>query len=390
MSDPGQKNTMTMAIEIRQIEPTKRELKKFVHFPIDVLYKDNKFYVPPLVNDEVDSLRPDANPAFEFCESAYFMAYRDGKVVGRIAGLINNVVNERQGKKILRFGYVDFIDDDEVVDSLFEAVTAWGREKGMTQITGPLGFTDMDPEGCLVEGFDQLSCNGSIYNHDYYPRHFERLGLVKDVDWIEMKITVPPEVPEKMARVAAIVRERYGLKTIKFTSRKKLVDQYGQAIFTLINEAYDSLFGYSPLTQKQIDHYIKMYLPFLPLEDLSLVVKDDGTLIGVGIAIPSLSRALIKCRGRIFPFGWYHLLKAFKGRNDIVDLMLIAVKPEYQSKGVNALFFDDLIPYFNKFGYKWAESNRELELNSKVLQQWKFFELEHHKRRRAYTKPLDS
>lgn len=379
-----------MAIEIRQIEPTKRELKKFVHFPIDVLYKDNKFYVPPLVGDEVDSLRPDANPAFEFCESAYFMAYRDGKVVGRIAGLINNVVNERQGKKILRFGYVDFIDDDEVVDRLFDAVIAWGREKGMTQLTGPLGFTDMDPEGCLVEGFDQLSCNGSIYNHDYYPRQFERLGLVKDVDWIEMKITVPPEVPEKMARVASIVRERYGLKTIKFTDRKKLVNQYGQEIFTLINEAYDSLFGYSPLTQKQIDHYIKMYLPFLPLEDLSLVVKDDGTLIGVGIAIPSLSRALIKCRGRIFPFGWYHLLKAFKGRNDIVDLMLIAVKPEYQSKGVNALFFDDLIPYFNKFGYKWAESNRELELNSKVLQQWKFFELEHHKRRRAYTKPIDN
>ena len=379
-----------MAIEIRQIEPTKRELKKFVHFPIDVLYKDSKFYVPPLVGDEVDSLRPDANPAFEFCESAYFMAYRDGKVVGRIAGLINKVVNERQGKKILRFGYVDFIDDDEVVDRLFDAVIAWGREKGMTQLTGPLGFTDMDPEGCLVEGFDQLSCNGSIYNHEYYPRQFERLELVKDVDWIEMKITVPPEVPEKMARVASIVRERYGLKTIKFTNRKKLVNQYGQEIFTLINEAYDSLFGYSPLTQKQIDHYIKMYLPFLPLEDLSLVVKDDGTLIGVGIAIPSLSRALIKCRGRIFPFGWYHLLKAFKGRNDIVDLMLIAVKPEYQSKGVNALFFDDLIPYFNKFGYKWAESNRELELNSKVLQQWKFFELEHHKRRRAYTKPIDN
>ena len=378
-----------MAIEIRQIEPTKRELKKFVHFPIDVLYKDNKFFVPPLVGDEVDSLRPDANPAFDFCESVYFMAYRDGEIVGRIAGIINKVVNERQGKQIMRFGYVDFIDDDEVVDKLFEAVTAWGREKGMTLIKGPLSFTDMDPEGCLVEGFDQLSCNGSIYNFEYYPKQFERLGFVKDADWIEMKITVPPEVPEKMARVASIVRERYGLKTIKFTSRKKLVDQYGQAIFNLINEAYDSLFGYSPLTQKQIDHYIKMYLPFLPLNDLSLVVKDNGELIGVGIAIPSLSRALIKCRGRIFPFGWYHLLKAFKGKNDIVDLMLIAVKPEYQNKGVNALFFDDLIPFFNKYGYQWAESNRELELNSKVLQQWKFFELEQHKRRRAYTKPLE-
>lgn len=378
-----------MAVEIRQIAPTRRELLKFVHFPIDTLYKDNPYYVPALVTDEVDTLRADKNPAFAFCESIYFMAYRDGKPVGRIAGIINSVVNKRLGRNELRFGFIDYIDDEEVVDALFDAIIKWGKDKGMTQITGPLGFTDMDPEGCLVEGFDQLSNQATIYNHAYYSKHLERLGMVKDVDWIEMKITVPPEVPEKMARVADIVRKRYNLKTIKFKSRKKLVEQYGQPIFELINEAYDDLFGYSPLTQEQIDHYIKMYLPFLPLEDLSLIVDEEGTLIGVGIAIPSLSRALIKCRGRIFPFGWYHLLKAFKAKNDIVDLMLIAVKPEYQNKGVNALFFDDLIPYFNKFGYRWAESNPELEHNQKVLQQWKFFELEHHKRRRAYTMPLD-
>lgn len=374
-----------MSVEIRQIAPGKRELLPFVHFPIDALYSDNPYYVPALVTDEVDTLRPDRNPAFEFCDSVYFMAYVDGKPVGRIAGIINKVVNERKGMKELRFGFVDFIDSDEVVDALFKAVIDWGKKQGLTQLTGPLGFTDMDPEGCLVEGFDQLSNQATIYNHPYYSKQFERIGMVKDVDWVEMKITVPPEVPEKMARVAAIVRERYNLRNIKFKSRKKLVDQYGEAIFNLINEAYDSLFGYSPLSQAQIDHYIKMYLPFLPLDDLSLVVKQDGTLIGVGIAIPSLSRALIKCRGRLFPTGWYHLLKAFKTKNDIVDLMLIAVKPEYQNKGVNAMFFDDLIPYFNKFGYKWAESNPELEENQKVLQQWKFFELEQHKRRRAYT-----
>ncbi len=374
-----------MSVEIRQIAPGKRELLPFVHFPIDALYSDNPYYVPALVTDEVDTLRPDRNPAFEFCDSVYFMAYVDGKPVGRIAGIINKVVNERKGMKELRFGFVDFIDSDEVVDALFKAVIDWGKKQGLTRLTGPLGFTDMDPEGCLVEGFDQLSNQATIYNHPYYSKQFERIGMVKDVDWVEMKITVPPEVPEKMARVAAIVRERYNLRNIKFKSRKKLVDQYGEAIFNLINEAYDSLFGYSPLSQAQIDHYIKMYLPFLPLDDLSLVVKEDGTLIGVGIAIPSLSRALIKCRGRLFPTGWYHLLKAFKTKNDIVDLMLIAVKPEYQNKGVNAMFFDDLIPYFNKFGYKWAESNPELEENQKVLQQWKFFELEQHKRRRAYT-----
>ncbi|MBR1935294.1 MAG: N-acetyltransferase [Muribaculaceae bacterium] len=374
-----------MSVEIRQIAPGKRELLPFVHFPIDALYSDNPYYVPALVTDEVDTLRPDRNPAFEFCDSVYFMAYVDGKPVGRIAGIINKAVNERKGMKELRFGFVDFIDSDEVVDALFKAVIDWGKKQGLTRLTGPLGFTDMDPEGCLVEGFDQLSNQATIYNHPYYSKQFERIGMVKDVDWVEMKITVPPEVPEKMARVAAIVRERYNLRNIKFKSRKKLVNQYGEAIFNLINEAYDSLFGYSPLSQAQIDHYIKMYLPFLPLDDLSLVVKQDGTLIGVGIAIPSLSRALIKCRGRLFPTGWYHLLKAFKTKNDIVDLMLIAVKPEYQNKGVNAMFFDDLIPYFNKFGYKWAESNPELEENQKVLQQWKFFELEQHKRRRAYT-----
>lgn len=377
-----------MSVEIRQIEPTRSNLLKFVHFPIDVLYKDNKYFVPPLIIDEVNTLLPDKNPAFSFCESVYFMAYRDGKTVGRIAGIINKVVNERQGKNIVRFGYVDFIDDEEVVDALMSSVIDWGKSKGMDSIKGPLSFTDMDPEGCLVEGFDQLSTQGAIYNHEYYGRHFERLGMVKDADWIEMKITVPPEVPEKMKRVADIVRQRYNLKNIKFKSRRKLVEQYGQPIFKLINEAYDSLFGYSPLSQAQIDHYIKMYLPILPLEDLSLVVDSEGELIGVGISIPSMSKALIKNRGRLFPFGWWHLLKAFKGKNDIVDLMLIAVKPEYQNKGVNALFFDDLIPYFNKFGYKWAESNRELENNQKVLQQWKFFELNQNKRRRAFTKDI--
>ncbi len=378
-----------MAIEIREINPhSKRELLRFVHFPIDTLYRDNTCYVPALVSDEMGTLNPRENPAFDFCESVYYMAYRDGKPVGRIAGIINRVVNERMGKREGRFGFVDFIDDNEVVDKLIEAVTTWAREKGMTQLTGPLGFTDMDPEGCLVEGFDQLSNQATIYNHAYYRVHFERLGFKKDVDWIELKIKVPEAVPEKMSRVSAIVKRRFDVDNVHYTSRKKLVADYGEAIFKLINKAYDSLFGYSPLTQKQIDHYIKMYLPFLPLDDISLIVKnEDKRLIGVGIAIPSMSRALIKCRGRLFPTGWYHLLRAFK-RNDIVDLMLVAVDPEYQNKGVNSLLFTDLIPSFIKHGYKWAESNPELELNTKVLQQWDYFEREQHKRRRAYTKPI--
>ena len=377
-----------MAVEIREIQPTRRNLLKFVHFPIDVIYRDSKYYVPPLVTDEVNTLRPDKNPAFDFCEAAYFLAYRDGKIVGRIAGIINHVVNERNNKKEARFSYIDFIDDAEVADALIDAVTKWGKSKGMEHLTGPLGFTDMDPEGMLIEGFDRIGTTGAVYSHAYYHKHLERLGFVKDVDWLEFLITIPKEVPEKMARLANVMSERLNLTTIKYTDRKKLVEDYGDAIFRLINVAYDELFGYSPLTDKQIKHYIKMYLPFLPLDDLSMVIeKSTRELIGVGITIPSMSKALIKNRGRLFPMGWKPLLDSFK-KNDVVDLMLIAVKPEYQNKGVNSLIFNDLIPVFNNHGYTHAESNHELELNTKVLKQWEYFETEQHKRRRAYTKEI--
>jgi len=377
-----------MAVEIKEIQPTRSNLLKFVHFPIDTLYRDSKYFVPPLVTDEVNTLRPDKNPAFDFCEAVYYMAYRDGKIVGRIAGIINHVVNKRSSKKEARFSYIDFIDDAEVVDALIDAVTRWGKSKGMEHLTGPLSFTDMDPEGMLIEGFEQVGTSGGIYNFPYYPKHMERLGFVKDADWIELLITIPKEIPEKMVRISNIVAERNNLTTIKYTSRKQLVADYGDAIFKLINVAYDNIFGYSPLSDKQINHYIKMYLPFLPLNDLSMVIdKTTRELIAVGISIPSMARALIKNRGRLFPTGWIHLLRAFK-RNDVVDLMLIAVKPEYQNKGVNSLLFTDLIPCFNANGYKFAESNRELELNSKVLKQWEYFEREQHKRRRAFTKEI--
>ncbi len=375
-------------VEIREIQPTKRNLLKFVHFPIDTLYRDSKYFVPPLVTDEINTLRPDKNPAFDFCEAVYFLAYRNGEIVGRVAGIINHVCNERSGKKEARFSYIDFIDDAEVVDALIDAVTKWGKSKGMEHLTGPLSFTDMDPEGMLVEGFDRVGTSGGIYNHPYYPKHMDRLGFVKDADWIEMLITIPKETPEKMARISSIVSDRYNLTTIKYTDRKKLVNDYGDAIFKLINQAYDQIFGYSPLSDKQIKHYIKMYLPFLPLNDLAMAIeKDTRELIAVGISIPSMARALIKNRGRLLPFGWIPLLRAFK-HNDVVDLMLIGVKPEFQNKGVNSLLFADLIPHFNAYGYKYAESNRELELNSKVLKQWEYFETDQHKRRRAYTKPI--
>ena len=376
-----------MSIEIKPVAPTKKELKKFVQFGID-LYKGNDYFIPPLIFDEVNTLLPDKNPAFDFCKSQSFMAYRDGKPVGRITGIINSIVNERTGEKTLRFGFADFIDDDEVVDRLFGAVEAWGREQGMTSIVGPMGFSDMDHEGMLIEGFEELGTMATIYNYPYYPVHMERMGYEKEVDWMEYRMTVPDAVPDKYLRIADIVSKKYNLRTIKFTSRKKIKNQYGRALFELINEAYDGLYGYSPLTERQINYYIDMYLGILRLEDVCVIVDADDKLVAVGISIPSFSRALQKGKGKLFPFGWWHLLKALRGKTDVVDLLLIAVKPEYLSKGVNALIFADLLPGYIRNGYKYAESNPELEENASVQLQWQYFERRQHRRRRAFKKSL--
>lgn len=369
-----------MAVEIREVKPTKGELKKFVRFGIS-LYDGNKYYVPSLVIDEINTLLPEKNPAFEFCEAKYFMAYKDGKAVGRIAGIINKQVNKRTETNCVRFGFVDFINDNEVVDALFDAVKAWGAEKGMDTIVGPLGFTDMDREAALVEGYEEIGTMATIYNYPYYIEQYERLKLERDAEWDEFRVTVPDGVPEKHQRISEIISKKYQVRNLHFTSKKKLVKKYGQDIFNLVNEAYDKLYCYSPLTPSLIDHYIKMYVPIVRLKHLAIVVDKDDRLIGIGLVMPSLAKALIKSRGRLFPFGWYHLLKALKGRNDLVDLLLIAVKPEYQSKGVNALIFNDLIPAFIESGYKEAETNPELNYNQRVQSQWQYFEYRQHKRR---------
>lgn len=376
-----------MSIIVKPINAKKNEIKKYVQFGID-LYKGNDCYVPPLVFDEVDSLLPDKNPAFDFCKAQSFMAYRDNKPVGRITAIINNIVNERTGEKTMRFGWVDFIDDNEVVDALFNAAEEWGRSQGMTTIIGPMGFSDMDHEGMLVDGFNEMGTMATIYNYPYYPTHMERMGFEKDADWVEFRITIPEAVPEKHQRIADIVRRKHNLHTVKFTSRKKLKEKYGQALFDLINEAYDKLYGFSPLTQRQIDYYINMYLGFLRLDDVSVIVDADEKLVGLGISMPSFSRALQKSGGKLFPFGWWHILKAMQGKTDTVDLMLIAISKEYLSKGVNALLFADLIPAYSKNGYKWAESNPELEENANVQLQWQYFDYRQHRRRRAFKKSL--
>lgn len=375
-----------MAVSVHPIY-SRDQREQYVKFGID-LYRGNNCYVPPLVRDDMATLDPDINPAYDFCRAQSFMAFRNGEPVGSITAIINDAANEKSGCRDLRFGFMEFIDDAEVVDALFAAAENWGRERGMTRMVGPMGFTDMDHEGMLVEGFDQLGTMATIYNFPYYPEHMERMGFEKEVDWVEYRIRIPAEIPEKHKRIADIVARKYGLRVLKYTSRRKIKKEYGQAIFDLINAAYADLYGYSPLTPRQIQYYIAEYIGMLNLDDVSLVVDSGGRLVAVGISMPSMSRALQKSRGRLWPTGWYHLLRALSGKTDTVDLLLVAVAPEYRGKGVNALLFSDLIPVFNRHGYTEAESNLELEGNENVQKQWEYFERRQHRRRRAYRRDI--
>lgn len=373
-----------MSVEIKKVT-TKSDLKRFIRFNYE-FYKNNPYSVPDLYDDMLNTFSPQKNAAFEFCEADYFMAFRDGKMVGRVAAIINRRANETWKKKTVRFGWIDFIDDIEVSTALIDTVKQWGKERGMTEMEGPLGFTDMDAEGMLVEGFDQLSTMATIYNYPYYPQHMEKLGLVKSADWVEMKIYVPDTIPEKHKRISEIISKRYNLHIRKLKSKKEVYKTgIGHEIFRLINEAYTPLFGYSRMTERQIDQYVSMYVPVLDLRMVTLVENEKNELVAVGISMASLSRALQKAKGRLLPFGWWYLLKALMWkRPKVLDLLLVAVRPDYQGKGANALLFTDLIPIYKKMGFEYAESNPELEMNDKVQNQWQYFKTEQHKRRRCF------
>lgn len=373
-----------MSVEIKKVE-TKSELKRFIRFNYE-FYKDNPYSVPDLYDDMLNTFSPKKNAAFEFCEADYFLAYRNGKIVGRVAAIINNRANETWNKKTVRFGWIDFIDDIEVSRALIETVKDWGRDRGMTTIEGPLGFTDLDAEGMLVEGFDQLSTMATIYNYPYYPKHMEQLGMEPSADWVEMKIYIPEEIPEKHLRISNIIARKYGLHVRKLTNKKE-VKKSGVAheIFRLINEAYAPLFNFSKMTERQIDQYVNMYIPVLDLRMVSIVENEQNEIVAVGISMPSLSEALQKAKGKLLPFGWFHLIKALMlKRPKVLDLLLVGVRPDYQNKGVNALLFTDLIPVYQELGFEYAESNPELEMNDKVQNQWQYFKTEQHKRRRCF------
>ena len=388
-----------MAVEIKRVE-TKGELEQFIQLHYD-LYRGNKYDAPNLHLDEVRTLSPflkRKNPAFKFCDTEYYLALRDGRVVGRVAAIINRRYNEQWNRLAVRFGWLDVIDDEEVLRALLTAVEDFGRRHGMKEIIGPLGFTDMDPEGMLTKGFEELGTMATEYNYPYYPQLMEKMaGYEKDNDYVEYKLYVPKEgMPEKFRRVAELTMKRYNLHVVKITKKDVFgPKQYGQRVFDVINRTFAHLYGYSQMTQEQIDEYIERYFNVLDFELLCLVEDwntPDHDLVGVGITIPSLTRALQKCRnGRIFPFGWWHLLRALKfKKTDVVDCLLIGVLPEYRAKGANALLFYDLIPIYQKYGFIWGETHVEMETNGKVQSQWTYLEHEQHKRRRCYKKELRS
>lgn len=378
-------------IQIKKVE-TKNELKKFIEFHYD-LYEGNVYDVPPLYSDEWNVLSKDKNPAFDFCEAEYFLALKDNKIVGRVAAIINHKANKKWERKDVRFGWIEYIDDIEVSKALLTAVEEYGRSKGMDTIAGPLGFTDMDPEGMLTMGFDKLGTIATNYNYDYCPKHFEQLeGWEKDVDYLEYKINVPDQIPEKLIKLSEMIQKRYNLHIKKLTKKDIFEGGYGRKIFQLINSTYKDLYGYSELTDKQIDVYINQYFPYANLEFIT-VIEDgnkDNQIAGMGITIPSLSLALQKCkRGRLLPFGWWHMLKVIKfTKTEGVDLLLLGFLPEYRSKGANALLFYDLIPRYQKYGIKWGESQVEMETNGGVQSQWDMFDTVNHKRRRCFKKKL--
>jgi hypothetical protein len=374
-----------MSVEIRKVR-TRAELKKFVAFP-ETIYADERNWVPSFLFDDMNTLNPKKNPAFEFCEAQYWTAWKEGRMVGRIAGIINHRFVEKWGKKLARFGWIDFIDDFDVASALVKTVEDWARSKGMEGLHGPWGFTDLDREGMLVEGFGEQATFATIYNYSYYPVFMERLGYAKEVDWLEFRVTTPDFIPEKVLRVNELLSKRAGVRIYEWRSRRELITKFGAQVFELIDEAYAGLYGTTPLSPRQVRAYINQYLNFVDPRFTKIMVDAQERLAGFAITIPSLSNALYKSRGRLFPFGWARLLSALRNPASI-DMMLVAVRKEYLARGAVALLMTALNKSAIENGIKESETNPELETNLAVQGMWKDYPKRQHKRRRIYYKAL--
>lgn len=371
-------------ITIKEAHSSK-ERNAFFTFPLSI-YKDNPYYVPSLIFDEKWNFNPKKNPAYEHVETVLFLAYDGPKVVGRVCGLINRKLNERTGDKQVRFNRFDMIDDLEVTRALIGAVETWGKQRGMDTIVGPIGFSDLDKEGLLVEGFDQPAQFITIYNHPYYVEHLEKLGFVKEVDWVEFKIFVPEAQDPRIERICELAKKRNGYTLHTFTSKKKVLP-YIRKAFYMYNEAFSELYGFYPLTEAQIEMTISQFISIVTLEYLFIVTNKEDEVVGFGLMVPSLADAVRKSKGRLFPLGLLRIKRALK-KHDVLDMYLIAVKPEYTGRGVNALILNEGIKRAIANGVKYAETGPELEDNTNVQSQWKAFKTEQHKRRRCYTKPI--
>lgn len=371
-------------IEIRQVK-TRKALKKFVDFPFQ-LFKGNAFWVPPLKFDEINTLRKDKNPSFEYCESEYWMAYRDNKPVGRIAGLINHHEAGTNDGMLVRFGWIDFIDDFDVSQALIKKVEEWGKSKGMNGIHGPLGFNDMDAEGMLMDGFDEISSLSVIYNYPYYAIHMEKMGFRKAADTVQFEVKVPSEIPEKVERMTRIVLEKYNLRLLK-PRKAKEIKAYAGKMFAMYNDAFRVLYGFTPLSKKQVDYYTKMYLGFLRPEFVSMVIDEHDDVVGFGVTMPSLSLALQKAKGSLLPFGFIHILRAMR-KNDTVHMYLVGVRPDYQGKGILALVYHELNKAFLSAGIKLTRTNPQLEDNMKAVSIWKNYDSRVYIRRRLWIKDI--
>lgn len=377
-----------MSIEIKEVK-TRRELRKFVNFP-ELLYKDNPYYVPPLVFDQMDTLDQKKGAAQEFCDSKLYLAYKDGKLAGRVAAIVNKLANKQWDHKEVRFGWYDFIDDPQVARALMDKVEEFGRQYGMESVVGPLGFTDFDPEGLLVEGFDQLSTMALIYNHPYYVKYIEDMGFTKDADWIEFKIDIPEKLPERIDRIVNLIQERNNVHLRQITRKIIREEDYGHKIFKAINECYKNLYNFTVLPDHMAEKYLDFYLSILDLRYISVVENEKNELVAFGITMPSIVRALQKSRGKLFPFGWWWVLKSlFWKREEGVEMLLVGVLPEYQNSGINSLIQADMFRKYAQFGVKWAETNAILEYNTKNQGQFKDYNPECKKRRRSYIKKLE-
>ena len=362
-----------------------RGLRAFINFPFS-LYKNEPNWVPALRSDDLNTFRSDRNPAYAFSKAHFWMAYQNRKAVGRVAGIVNQRHIEKWGQPYARFGWLDFIDDRDVSSALLATVENWAKSQGLSAVHGPLGFTDLDREGMLVEGFEELGTLATHYNYPYYLPHLTAAGYTKDTDWVEYEIKIPEQIPEKIANLSEALKRRYNLHLVQFTRKKDLL-KYADAVFALLDDAYSHLYGTTPLSREQVDAYIKQYFGFISPDFVPVVVDENDDLVAFGITLPSLSKALRRSNGRIFPFGFIPLLRALQ-KNERGDLYLVAIKHAYQGRGINAILIARMIEVFNTYGIKVVESNPELEDNLNVRTQWKYFDHRQHKRRRVFIKHL--